>query len=87
MSNQAQQSQSFSDKDLRDKYVAWFRRYYGRNPVFDIPPHQVEFARYLLGQKQADAGEVEELGPVSECPHCGYEGEMVPAPQAGEVEA
>jgi hypothetical protein len=26
-------------------------------------------------------------GPVSECPHCGYEGEMVPVPQAGEVEA
>jgi hypothetical protein len=24
---------------------------------------------------------------VAECPHCGYEGEMVPAPQAGEVEA
>jgi hypothetical protein len=25
--------------------------------------------------------------PVSEYPHCGYEGEMVPAPQAGEAEA
>jgi hypothetical protein len=23
--------------------------------------------------------------PVAECPHCGYEGEMVPAPQAGDV--
>jgi hypothetical protein len=32
------------------------------------------------------AGEVAELGPVAECPHCGYEGEMVPAPQAGEVD-
>jgi hypothetical protein len=36
---------------------------------------------------EAQAGDVEELGPVAECPHCGYEGEMVPAPQAGEVEA
>jgi len=25
--------------------------------------------------------------PVGECPHCGYEGEMASAPQAGEVEA
>ncbi len=25
--------------------------------------------------------------PVTECPNCGYEGEMVPAPQAGDVEA
>ena len=25
--------------------------------------------------------------PVGECPHCGYEGEMVPVTQAGEVEA
>ncbi len=25
--------------------------------------------------------------PVAECPNCGYEGEMVPAPQAGKVEA
>jgi hypothetical protein len=35
----------------------------------------------------AGAGELAELGPVSECPHCGYEGEMAPAPQAGEVKA
>jgi hypothetical protein len=27
------------------------------------------------------------IEPVSECPHCGYEGEMAPAPQAEEVEA
>jgi hypothetical protein len=25
--------------------------------------------------------------PVTECPHCGYEGEMVPVTQAGDVEA
>jgi hypothetical protein len=29
---------------------------------------------------------VPDPAPVSECPHCGYEGEMAPAPQAGEVE-
>ena len=26
-----------------------------------------------------------EVGPVGECPNCGYEGEMAPAPQAGDV--
>jgi hypothetical protein len=36
---------------------------------------------------EAQAGELADLDPVSECPHCGYEGEMVPAPQAGEVGA
>jgi hypothetical protein len=58
MSNQAQQSQSLSDRDLRHMYVAWFRSCYGRYPIFDIPPHQIEFARYLylLGQGQLDAG-------------------------------
>jgi hypothetical protein len=34
-----------------------------------------------------EPGEVAVPEPVAECPHCGYEGEMVPAPQAGEVEA
>jgi hypothetical protein len=34
-----------------------------------------------------EAGEVAVPGPVAECPHCGYEGEMVPVTQAGEVEA
>jgi hypothetical protein len=36
---------------------------------------------------EAQAGELAVPEPVSECPHCGYEGEMVPAPLAGEVEA
>jgi hypothetical protein len=36
---------------------------------------------------EAGAGELAVPEPVSECPHCGYEGEMVPAPLAGEVEA
>jgi hypothetical protein len=36
---------------------------------------------------EAGVGEVAVSEPVSECPHCGYEGEMVPAPQPGEVEA
>jgi hypothetical protein len=36
---------------------------------------------------EAQAGEVALAVPVAECPHCGYEGEMVPAPQTGEVEA
>jgi hypothetical protein len=34
-----------------------------------------------------EAGEVAVPEPVSECPHCGYEGEMVPALHAGEVAA
>jgi hypothetical protein len=59
MSNQAQQSQSLSDQDFKDKYVAWFKRCHGRKPYFDIPPHQIEFARYLLEQRQVDAGEGE----------------------------
>ncbi len=36
---------------------------------------------------EAQAGELAVPEPVSECPHCGYEGEMVPVTQAGEVEA
>lgn len=32
-----------------------------------------------------ESGRVAVPGPVSECPYCGYEGEMVPAPQAGDV--
>jgi hypothetical protein len=36
---------------------------------------------------EAQAGEVAVPEPVSECPYCGYEGEMVQAPQAGEVES
>jgi hypothetical protein len=34
-----------------------------------------------------EAGEVAVPELVAECPHCGYEGEMVPVTQAGEVEA
>jgi hypothetical protein len=33
------------------------------------------------------AGELAVPEPVAECPNCGYEGEMVPVPLAGEVEA
>jgi hypothetical protein len=43
-------------------------------------------AVYGVGS-DAQAGEVAVPVAVSECPHCGYEGEMIPAPQAGEVEA
>lgn len=41
-------------------------------------------AATLLQQQAAPAPGV---GPVGECPHCGYEGEMARLPQAGEGEA
>ena len=42
-------------------------------------------ASYILQQRQAELATLRGA-PVGECPHCGYEGEMVPVTQAGEAE-
>jgi hypothetical protein len=60
-------------------------------PVAEDSDRVAEIADAAIEAIQAipllPAGEVAVPEPVSECPHCGYEGEMVPVTQAGEVEA
>jgi hypothetical protein len=58
--------------------------YDGANPYHEHRDLITRARAALLAQQAAPAPVVV---PVGECPHCGYEGEMVLVPQAGKVEA
>lgn len=40
--------QKLQDHELIDEYIAWFKREHGRDPMLNLEPVAIKFARHLL---------------------------------------
>jgi hypothetical protein len=72
--------------EIADHILAELQGFHPRHRIFGkLTVGRLTRAATLLQQQTAPAPVVVPVA-VSECPHCGYEGEMARAPQAGEGE-